>query len=206
MSNLNVNWGLTDASPSTPRTSQLQDEMDLGYRYADDMPEGSASDAEKQVLITALVNWMRKASWFAGTIGQRLKVVRVDTTCSPDGNRKKKTAEVVCEVVVEEDMINAFGTLHGGCSGFLIDVCTTLPLIVLSDEKWGAGGITQGLNVVFHSPALAGSTLQIKSGSVAVGGRSATARCEIWDKKRQTLIASGTNIKMSHSGLTLTRL
>ncbi|KAG8896525.1 hypothetical protein FRC00_005811 [Tulasnella sp. 408] len=188
MSNLNVNWSPADASPAAPQASQQ--EGDLGYRYADDMPEGSASDAEKQVLITALVNWMRKASWFAGTIGQRLRVVRVDTSCSPDGNQKKKTAEVECEVAVEEDMINAFGTLHGGCSGFLIDVCTTLPLIVLSDEKW----------------AVAGSTLQIKSSSVAVGGRSATARCEIWDKKRQALIASGTNIKMSHTGLALNKL
>ncbi|KAG8932087.1 hypothetical protein FRC01_000272 [Tulasnella sp. 417] len=153
MSNLNVNWSVADASPDAPQT--LQQEGDLGYRYATDMPEGTASEAEKRVLITALINWMRKASWFAGTIGQRLKVVRVDTSCAPDGNQKKKTAEVECEVAVEEDMINAFGTLHGGCSGFLIDVCTTLPLIVLSDEKWGAGGITQGLNVVFHSPALA---------------------------------------------------
>lgn len=205
MSNLNVNWSLADASAPSPSETSQQ-ESDVGYRYAGDMPEGTASEAEKQVLITALVNWMRKASWFAGTIGQRLKVVRVDTSTSPDGNQKKKTAEVECEVVVEEDMVNAFDTLHGGCSSFLIDVCTTLPLIVLSDEKWGSGGITQGLNVVFHAPARAGSTLQIKSSSVAVGGRSATARCEIWDKKRQALIASGTNIKMSHTGLILNKL
>jgi len=172
---------------------------DSGYQFTD-MPSGSASAAEKEVLIQALVNWRRKASWFAGTVGQRLKVVSVDVSPSPDGDERRKTASVECEVAVQEDMVNAFGTLHGGCSGFLIDVCTTLPLIVLSDDKWGAGGITQGLNVVFHSPAKAGSILQIKSSSVAVGGRTATARCEIWDKGRQSLIATGTNIKVTHGG------
>ncbi|KAG8894365.1 hypothetical protein FRB99_001321 [Tulasnella sp. 403] len=149
---------------------------------------------------------MRKATWFAGTVGQRLKVVRVDVDPSPDGNDKRKTASVECEVEVKEDMVNAFGTLHGGCSGFLIDVCATLPLIVLSDEKWGSGGITQGLNLVFHAPAKAGSTLLIKSSSVAVGGRAATARCEIWDKSRNGLVATGTNIKMTHTGLSLSKL
>ncbi|KAG8915567.1 hypothetical protein FRC03_007086 [Tulasnella sp. 419] len=180
---------------------------DPGYRYPDvhSIP-GSASLEEKQVLVGAMIAWMRKASWFAGTIGQRLKITRVDIVPSPDGNEKRKNASVECEIVVEEDMVNAFGTVHGGCSGFLVDVCSTLPLIVLSDAKWGSGGISQGLNVVFHAPALAGSLLHIKACSVAVGGRSATARCEIWDKKRQLLIASGTNIKSTHNGLQINKL
>lgn len=71
-----------------------------------------------------------------------------------------------------------------------------------------------------------GSVLQIKSSSLAVGGRAATARCEvrqplhahtypmlismarpqIWDKNRQALVATGTNIKMTHRGLQLNKL
>lgn len=68
------------------------------------MPEGTASEEEKRVLIDALVNWMRKATWFAGTVGQKLKVVRIDTHDSPDGNTRKKVADVECEILIEEGM------------------------------------------------------------------------------------------------------
>ncbi len=75
---------------------------DHGYLYRDVLPSGSASDEEKQILIGALVAWMRKASWFAGSIGQRLQVTSVDVHSSPDGDARKRIAEVECEVAVLE--------------------------------------------------------------------------------------------------------
>lgn len=85
---------------------------DRGYVFTA-LPPGSASDAEKEVLIKAMIAWMRKSSWFAGSVGQRLQITRVNIVPSPDGNEKKKGAEVTCEVVVQEGKSQSYLPLTG---------------------------------------------------------------------------------------------
>ncbi|KAJ7041119.1 hypothetical protein C8F04DRAFT_1031509, partial [Mycena alexandri] len=42
----------------------------------------------------------------------------------------EEEGRVVCEITVTEDMLNGGGNIHGGCSAFLINVCSTLSLMV----------------------------------------------------------------------------
>lgn len=54
----------------------------------------------------------------------------------------------------EIDMLNGAGMLHGGVVTYLIDIVCSTALVVLGLEKNVNGvGVTQSMNVTFHSPA-----------------------------------------------------
>jgi len=171
------------------------------------IPHGSATDAQKHVVMQALAVLLRdppplsQSSSFGSTVGRRMRVVSVDVFRMPfgeDGHGREApfVAEVECEIAVQEDMVDASGRGCEAYVGYLIDVCTVLPIVGLAGEKW-ISGFTQSLNLGFHAQAPIGSVLSLKSHSVAMGDQSATARCEIWDKERQVIIASGTSVKAS---------
>lgn len=84
----------------------------------------------------------------------------------------RQEARVVCSIKVAEgmfstlsnpmptcfrsDMINGIGSLHGGCSSLLIDLCSTLAIAALQIHLSGnsTATVSQSMNVVFHAPAL----------------------------------------------------
>ncbi|KAH7926792.1 hypothetical protein BV22DRAFT_1086317 [Leucogyrophana mollusca] len=105
---------------------------------------------------------------------------------------------VVFEIKVEEDMVNGRGTLHGACSGLLIDNCSTMPILVLGLAANGQGetGVSQSLTVLYHSPAMLGDKLRIVCTTLTLGNRALSSRCEIWDETRHRLVASGVHTKM----------
>ncbi|KAI0053807.1 Thioesterase/thiol ester dehydrase-isomerase, partial [Auriscalpium vulgare] len=109
----------------------------------------------------------------------------------------KFEARVVCELFVEEDMLNISGNMHGGCAAYLVDICSTLPIAAYNAD--GRSGVSQIINMIYHAPAKLGAKLKIISTTIAVGGRTMSARCEIWDATNQRLVASGIQVKMDAS-------
>ncbi|KAJ6542644.1 HotDog domain-containing protein [Mycena capillaripes] len=108
----------------------------------------------------------------------------------------KEQAKLVCELFVNDDMLNGGGNVHGGCSAFLIDVCSTLCLLGF---RAGRYTVSQSLNIVYHSPAKLGETLRIVNTTMTVGARALSARTEIWNATKHRLVASGVHIKMKPS-------
>ncbi|KAG8734273.1 hypothetical protein FRC11_006812 [Ceratobasidium sp. 423] len=81
--------------------------------------KGNAPDDQKQMCIDVLDFYTSLKDHFAFAVGQRLKLLEVSV--GPMINKKSR-AIVVCEISLEEDMLNLLGTLHGGCAAYLIDV------------------------------------------------------------------------------------
>ncbi|KAA1466659.1 Thioesterase/thiol ester dehydrase-isomerase [Dentipellis sp. KUC8613] len=138
----------------------------------------------------------KKTSGFSAPIARRLHLVEVDVRGKAD-EPSRQEARVVCETEVAEDMLNIAGNMHGGCSAFLVDVCSSTPFAALSPE--GAMGVSQAINMVYHAPARLGDKLKIVSTTIAVGARVMSARCEIWDTTNHRLVASGVHVKMDPS-------
>ncbi|KAF7320903.1 4HBT domain-containing protein [Mycena chlorophos] len=107
----------------------------------------------------------------------------------------KKEGRVVVELPVIPSMLNGGGNVHGGCAAFLIDLCSTLSLLLLDPSLT----VSQSLNVVYHSPATLGETLRIVNTTLTVGSRALSARTEIWNATKHRLVASGVHIKMQPS-------
>ncbi|KAH8107642.1 HotDog domain-containing protein [Cristinia sonorae] len=110
---------------------------------------------------------------------------------------QKWECKTVSETTVTPDMTNLWGTMHGGCTSFLIDNCTSLTLSLLAAHLGKSPMIvSQSLNIMFHAPAPTGVKLKIISYSIASGSRITSARCEIYDVTNARLIASGVHAKM----------
>ncbi|KAH6912466.1 HotDog domain-containing protein [Coprinopsis sp. MPI-PUGE-AT-0042] len=111
---------------------------------------------------------------------------------------KKNEGRVVIEMEVAEDMLNGGGNIHGGCSAFLVDVCSTLALMALDIATTGKfnRSVSQSLNIVYHSPAALGDRIRIVNQTMTVGARAQSARTEIWNLTHHRLVSSGTHIKM----------
>ncbi|KAG2343727.1 hypothetical protein BDR05DRAFT_962847 [Suillus weaverae] len=111
---------------------------------------------------------------------------------------EKFEGRVVVQVIVDEEMLNIDQNMHGGCSAMMIDICSSMPIYVLgaSTSGYGVFGVSQSLNIVYHSPALSGDKLRIVSTTLTVGSRVLSSRCEIWNVTRHRLVASAVHIKM----------
>ncbi|KIY68396.1 hypothetical protein CYLTODRAFT_374362 [Cylindrobasidium torrendii FP15055 ss-10] len=110
----------------------------------------------------------------------------------------KKDARVICKLVVTDDMLNGAQTLHGGCSAYLVDACSTLAIILhayVSDGRIRAG-VSQSLTITYHSPALPGDELKIVNTTLSMGASTMVARTEIWNATRKRLVVTGVHIKM----------
>jgi len=157
---------------------------------------GNATDDVKEQALY-LLEYIMTQSTFARDVQSHIKLTEVSVK-KQEG--RKEQATVICEIVTGEEMLNGFGTMHGGCIAYLIDTCTSIPLMVISDAgDLNSGGVSQTLNVIYHSPASLGSRLRIVSTIVSRGRRAATLQCEIWDTAKNTIVASGTHIKMAPS-------
>ncbi|KAG9105063.1 hypothetical protein FRC06_000036 [Ceratobasidium sp. 370] len=161
--------------------------------------KGNAPDDQKQLCVDVLDFYAKMDDHFAYSVGERLKIEEVSIGEMVNG---KSRALVVCTITVKEDMLNMLGTVHGGCTAFLVDLCTSIALSISPkglknpDNWWGKIAVSQALNVIYHSPARVGSTLKVVSETVGVGGRAGTIRCEIWDSTNNVLVATGTHTKM----------
>jgi len=137
---------------------------------------------------------------FGESVTNRLLITEISVVPKAE-EPKRLEGRVVCEITVEEDMLNGAGYIHGGCSAFLIDMCTTLCMLALSMTSSGElfPSVSQSLNVVYHSPAGLGDRLRLVNTTMTLGARAHSARTEIWNLTHRRLVSSGVHIKMQPS-------
>ncbi|KII91529.1 hypothetical protein PLICRDRAFT_51669 [Plicaturopsis crispa FD-325 SS-3] len=156
---------------------------------------GNASDYVKQLTNNTFFAYaVGSADCFAYNIGKDVRFVEVSVD-EKDGRRMEATT--VAEVVVSSKMLNGAGMMHGGCIAYLIDNCAATPLVVLGLLQDTNGvGVTQSMNLFYHSPAPPGTCLRIVSTSVAFGKRVMSSRCEVMDRTSGRVIASACMSRM----------
>ncbi|KAG6902210.1 hypothetical protein C0995_003042 [Termitomyces sp. Mi166 len=137
---------------------------------------------------------------FGASISKRLEVTEASVLQKAE-EPSKTEGRVVCELTVEEDMLNGGGNIHGGCSAFLIDICSSMSITMLrlatsGDREYS---VSQSLNIVYHSPAGLGDRIRLVNTTLTIGGRVLSARTEIWNVTHHRLVASGVHIKMKPS-------
>ncbi|KAG2143628.1 HotDog domain-containing protein [Suillus clintonianus] len=166
--------------------------------------EGNAPPEVKHSLLGFLVQSSRVSRsiakpfrGFEAEFGSRLQLTEASVLLKAEEPGKSE-GRVVVEVVVDEDMLNGGGSVHGGCIAMMIDICSTMPIYVLgaSTSGYGVFGVSQSLNIVYHSPGLLGDKLRLVSTTLAVGSRALSSRCEVWNVTRHRLVASAVHIKM----------
>uniref|UniRef100_A0A8H7XUL4 Thioesterase domain-containing protein n=1 Tax=Psilocybe cubensis TaxID=181762 RepID=A0A8H7XUL4_PSICU len=155
---------------------------------------GNAPDYVKQLNYNTFMTYgVGEEGSFGFKVGKSVKFTDVNVNRKME-RQGRLEATTTAEIEVTKHMLNGAGMLHGGCVAYLID---NTPLVVLGLIQDANGvGVTQSMNVLFHSPAPRGTILQIVSTSIALGGRVMSSRCEIIDKKSGRMIASAFLSKM----------
>ncbi|TDL13814.1 hypothetical protein BD410DRAFT_780579 [Rickenella mellea] len=158
---------------------------------------GNVPDDMKEHVASMFHIFMGRGAAFADSVGERVKITSIDIIPKVD-EPEKLESRVVCEIDVSEDMVNGGGNMHGACSVYLIDVCSSLPICALDLAQGGSGsaGVSQAINTIFHSPAIIGDTVRIISSTLSIGARTTSSRCEIWNVTQHRLVASGVHVKM----------
>ncbi|KAH9002446.1 HotDog domain-containing protein [Lactarius hatsudake] len=165
---------------------------------ADSRMKGNLPPEQKQGLETIMHHIMSRSDLFGASVGRR--VVITEASIVPKAEEASRTeARVVCEVTVEEDMLNPGKSLHGGCAAFLIDRCVYSCSTLVFIAAGRSAGVSASMNVVYHAPATHGSKLRIVSTAMALGTRIMSARTEIWDVTKKRLCVTGIHVKMEPS-------
>jgi len=160
---------------------------------------GNASDDIKS-MISFMYHTTTKMPGFATTVDSKLVFQEVSVKPNVE-EPKKMDGRLVCSIVADQDLLNFSDNVHGACFALLIDGCSALAIMIASMAATGTPvlGISQSLNIVFHSPARKGDQLRMVSTSLSGGKRVHTARTEVWNVTRQRLVASGIHTKMEIS-------
>jgi len=193
---------MSDYSSSTPPRKFWVDPETLPDIASDETVaqiRGNVPDiVKKQCLNTFAAYGVGDDDCFASNVGKKVWFSRLDV----QEKGKGREAITVAEVVVDKSMSNGNGMLHGGCMTYIIDNCCSTPLVILGLVlKRNGVGVTQSMNVLFHSPASIGMHLQITSTALSLGKQTMTARCEVTDKHTDRLVASAFLSKMQPSRL-----
>ncbi|KAF7297176.1 4HBT domain-containing protein [Mycena indigotica] len=173
---------------------------------------GNADDSLKEMFsdLKKLLGTSSDTPAFGDEIVSRMKVTHASIDQKLEEPNKTE-GKIVVELEVAEDMLNGWrsswhllyhaellngaGSVHGGCSAFLIDLCSSLSLMLIDPGLT----VSQSLNIVYHSPANLGEKLRIVNTTITVGSRIMSARVEIWNATKHRLVASGVHIKMQPS-------
>ncbi|XP_038190847.1 acyl-coenzyme A thioesterase 13 [Arvicola amphibius] len=100
--------------------------------------------------------------------------------------------KVICEMKVEEEHTNKFGTLHGGLTATLVDSISTMAL--MGTER-GLPGVSVDMNITFMSPAKLGEVVVITAHILKQGKTLAFASVDLTNKTTGKLIAQGRHTK-----------
>ncbi|KAG7097488.1 hypothetical protein E1B28_004830 [Marasmius oreades] len=142
----------------------------------------------------------RTVRGFGYDIIARMEVTEVSVSKKMDEPLKEE-GRVVVKMKIEQDMVHGGLHMHGGCSAFIIDTCTTLAMAALTLGTVGKklSNVSLALNILYHAPAALGEELRIVSTTLTVGGRAFSARTEMWSDTHNRLVASGVHVKLSPS-------
>ncbi|KAI0754956.1 hypothetical protein C8Q80DRAFT_1266487 [Daedaleopsis nitida] len=125
-----------------------------------------------------------------------------DGTTSGQRRADELEGVIVCELTVTEEMLNVHGTLAGACAVLVIDFATFASLFALSAVTGvDPSGFSTSMTIVWHAPAVRGMTLRFVGTTLSFKGRVASARCEVYDKEKGTLLVSATHIVAPVQGL-----
>ncbi|KAH9482267.1 hypothetical protein JR316_0004365 [Psilocybe cubensis] len=174
---------------------QVETEAFLRGRLPDDITSsitGNTSVELKEIPVKWLAIFRNNGSGFGGNISARINVVDVSVVANGDDPLKTE-GKVTCEIEVTPDMCNSNGILNEGCIIYLIDECSTLAMVVINAHTGlnTPPGVSQTINTFFHFPGVIGTKLRIISTSLASGEETNTGRCDVWDKDKHRLIATG---------------
>ncbi|KAJ1201154.1 hypothetical protein NDU88_004969 [Pleurodeles waltl] len=100
--------------------------------------------------------------------------------------------KIVCEMRVEEEHTNKFGTLHGGMTATLIDVVSTAALIY---TERAIPGVSVDMNITYTNAAKIGDSVLITAQILKQGRSLAFATVDVTDKATGKLIAQGRHTK-----------
>ncbi|KAH9884120.1 hypothetical protein C8Q73DRAFT_363739 [Cubamyces lactineus] len=156
------------------------------------------SDSQREGILKFADFIVRGKGPFAQTVGSRLEMTEVAVfEREEDG---KTQMRMVFEIDVTREMLNSGDKMHGGCTMFLIDVCSSVALVALgiATHKY-ANFVSQAISTVFHAPATEGTRLRIVNNTVSFGARTVLARVEIWDATNRRLVATGVHNQMPPS-------
>lgn len=100
--------------------------------------------------------------------------------------------KLICEMKVEEQHTNKFGTLHGGLTATLVDSISTMALMC---TERGAPGVSVDMNITYMSPAKIGEEIVITAHILKQGRTLAFASVDLTNKATGKLIAQGRHTK-----------
>ncbi|XP_049510763.1 acyl-coenzyme A thioesterase 13 isoform X1 [Panthera uncia] len=100
--------------------------------------------------------------------------------------------KLICEMRVEDDHANKYGTLHGGMIATLVDNISTLALV--STER-GAPGVSVDMNITYMAPAKIGEDIVITAHVLKEGKTLAFTSVDVMKKATGKLVAQGRHTK-----------
>ncbi|KAL1785286.1 acyl-coenzyme A thioesterase 13 [Sigmodon hispidus] len=100
--------------------------------------------------------------------------------------------KLICEMKVEEQHANKYGTLHGGLTATLIDNISTVALMC---TERGVPGVSVDMNITYMSPAKIGEEILITAHILKQGKTLAFASVDLTNKATGKLIAQGRHTK-----------
>ncbi|UNI24525.1 hypothetical protein JDV02_010262 [Purpureocillium takamizusanense] len=92
---------------------------------------------------------------------------------------------------VQREHCNNMGTMHGGCTASIFDVCTTLPVaFFLAPGSWEMLGVTRTLNVSYMLPVFVGDEVLIECEVLQIGKKLAALRGVMRRKGDRAIVAT----------------
>ncbi|KAI0355122.1 hypothetical protein OH77DRAFT_1480492 [Trametes cingulata] len=160
--------------------------------------EGDFSAKQRSAILKFADIILRGRGQFAQPTGSRLEMTEVAVYQRKEDD--KTQIRMVFEIDMGEDMLNSAANLHGGCSMYMIDVCSSIALVALgiATHRY-ANFVSQAITTVFHAPATLGARLSIVNNTISFGARTVSARTEIWDTTNRRLVATGIHNQMQPS-------
>ncbi|KAI8982951.1 hypothetical protein BD414DRAFT_419242 [Trametes punicea] len=159
---------------------------------------GDLSEDRRAAILNFADVILRGRGQYAQATGSRLEMTEVEVYERQEDGRTQ--VRMTFEIDMGEDMLNSAGNMHGGCTMFLIDVCSSIALVALGIAIGRyANFVSQAITTVFHAPATLGSRLRIVNNTVSFGVRTVSARTEIWDMTNKRLVATGIHNQMQPS-------
>uniref|UniRef100_A0A0N5AQ08 Acyl-coenzyme A thioesterase 13 n=1 Tax=Syphacia muris TaxID=451379 RepID=A0A0N5AQ08_9BILA len=99
---------------------------------------------------------------------------------------------VKVELDVTNELVNPYGTLHGGCTATLVDIVTTMALTATPRAQ---PGVSVDLSVSYLAAAKLGETIVVDASVLRAGKMLAYTRADVFRKSDNALVAVGQHTK-----------
>ncbi|XP_065200245.1 acyl-coenzyme A thioesterase 13-like [Planococcus citri] len=96
------------------------------------------------------------------------------------------------EMLIEPEHTNIYGSLHGGFTATLIDICTS---IAMSTHPRKGNGVSVDLNISYLKPGLLNERIVITADTIRVGKTMGFSEAVITSKASGDILAKGMHTK-----------